>query len=49
MSSQNDSDFEFKYKGNGIYTLLSKGTLILEGTFEECVTEYEKRFEGVNN
>ena len=46
MEKQEETDYEFAYQKNGIYTLSSKGKLILEGTFDECVAEYEKQCEG---
>lgn len=38
-------DCEIIRKENNIFALIVKGTPVLEGTFNECVAEYEKRFE----
>ena len=45
MAIYSNIDCEITHKGNGVYALTSKGNLVLEGTFDECVAEYEKRFE----
>ena len=46
MEKQEETDYEFTYKDHGIYILTSKGKQLIEGTFDECVAEYEKQFVG---
>ena len=45
MAIYSNVDCEITRKENDIYVLVVKGTPVLEGTFNECVAEYEKRFE----
>jgi hypothetical protein len=45
MAIYPNMDCEITRKENDIYVLIVKGTLVLEGTFNECVAEYEKRLE----
>ena len=49
MAIYPNTDYEITRKENDIYVLIVKGAPILEGTFNECVTEYEKRFEMEEN
>lgn len=50
MAIYSNVDCEITRKENDIYyTLIVKGTPVLEGTFNECVAEYEKRFEMEEN